>query len=128
MIMEPSAPFLACESGDVNIYGTVDEMASDIEAYDIPIFEFFDAEGRLFTATADGYQVVLHFDPEREPEPERLASLLQSFFSRLSRHHSDYTHAAQGMQTLDDLVRLRWKLNLEPRRTRLRRVIQRLRK
>ena len=128
MTTEPTAPFIACEPGDNSIFATANEMASYVEVYDIPILEFFDAEGRRLTATADGYRVVLHFDPEREPEPERLASLLQSFFSRLSRHHSDYTHAAQGLQNLDDLVRLRWKLNLEPRRTRLRRVIQRLRK
>jgi hypothetical protein len=67
--MDLKPPFFVSEPPDIHVFPTVEAMASDVETYDLPGYEFFDAAGQRLKATAHGYEVHLQPDPDLPPEP-----------------------------------------------------------
>lgn len=113
------APFFANDNGDVSVFESVDKMIATIEPVDAldGRHEFFDSLGTVLHPTAD---------PERwhptasseEGRPQRLESILRSYFARLPERFADYSTRAARSTSLSELVRLRSELAREPRRTR----------
>jgi hypothetical protein len=115
---ELTPPFVVREGGDLIAFDRLEDVESEIEAYDVGRLEFFDADGRPLVATVDGYRVHLHADPEATPEPERLEAMLRSYFAGLGVRQlrfADYASAANRATSLHELLQLRLKLSNEPR-------------
>ncbi|HEV7584660.1 MAG TPA: hypothetical protein VGO14_02665 [Solirubrobacteraceae bacterium] len=115
---EINPPVVVCEGNDLTAFKRLEDVESHIEAYDVASHEFFDSRGQRLLATADGYRVELHPDPEATPEPERLETLIRSYFSRLGTRRprfADYASAADHAASLHELLDLRLKLSDEQR-------------
>ncbi len=108
-------PFFVSDQGDIGIFSTLEAMASNVEIYDVPGCEFFDAHGSEIRATAEGYVVRLSATDPPAANPDRLDALLRSYFSRLPGRLAGYAEAASNARNLDDLVKLRKKLEERPR-------------
>jgi hypothetical protein len=108
-------PFVASDRGDIDVFPTLEAMASHTEVYDLDGYEFFDAAGRPIPATADGYSVRLTPDEQSVARPERLEELLRSYFARLPEPLAEFAAAALQAKTLHELVELRTRLEHRPR-------------
>jgi hypothetical protein len=112
-----AVPVFANNRGGVSVFDSVEAMARQVEVIDIENdeYEFFDAEGQRLAAEVHGGRVTFHIETSREPEPERLASVLRSYFGRLRSHLASYS--TRGTESsLEQLVALR--LDLAKRRRR----------
>jgi hypothetical protein len=122
-------PFVVSEGGDLIAFDTLKHVESEIAAYDVESLEFFDATGRRLAATVEGYRVALGADVDAKPEPERLESMLRSYFAGLGareQRFASYATAADRASSLHELLELRLKLSSEPRhrfRSRARRKL-----
>jgi hypothetical protein len=74
-------PFVVNDHGDLHVVESLDDPG--VESFDALDFEYFDAEGKKLSPTVVGYRVSLHLDTEADPEPERLADLIQAFVANV---------------------------------------------
>ncbi|MDQ1628285.1 MAG: hypothetical protein QOI54_2029 [Actinomycetota bacterium] len=123
-----AAPFFANDNGDISPYDSVDDMIAMIEAIDAldATHEFFDANGLVLIAVPDSER----WHPTRsndEPQPERLKSILQTYFARLPDHLAEFRARAESAGSLAALVALRQELAMRPRRGFLERLLRRAR-
>ncbi|HEX4324923.1 MAG TPA: hypothetical protein VHZ77_09875 [Gaiellaceae bacterium] len=114
MVNVLTPPFLAGDRGDIYVFADLNAMYSGVEAYDAPKMDLFDATGRPLRAVVDGYSWTVDQDQVGRPDPERLESILQSYFARLPEAFSAYSARAAKAANLNDLVRLRQELAHEP--------------
>jgi hypothetical protein len=106
-------PFIASDDGDISIFPTLEEMASEFEVYDINHCEFFDADGQRIRAIADNYALKLAPNKSARPEPDHLEELLRSYFRRL-RKNPDFSTAAERTTNLRELIDLWRELEEQP--------------
>jgi hypothetical protein len=62
------SPIFVIDGGDVMVFRSVAEAEGGTEVQDIDSFRYFDAEGTVLEATADGYRVRLTPSADRRPE------------------------------------------------------------
>jgi hypothetical protein len=107
-----TTPVFANENGDLSIYGSLDAMASYVEAIDVENgeYEFFDAAGWRLEATVSANQVTFTLDPAGLLEAERLEEILRGCFSRLPSRLQDFERRAAAARSLSELVVLREEL------------------
>jgi len=107
-------PFVGSDRGDVYVYSDLSSMYADIEAVDASSMDLFDATGRPLRIVVEGPTWTI--DPDRidPPEPERLISILRSYFARLPKKFADYATRAAASPGLEDLLNLRQELAREP--------------
>jgi hypothetical protein len=111
-------PFVVRERGDLIVFDRLEDIESQVEAYDVGSCEFFDANGQRLVSSVDGYRVQLHPDPKSTPEPDRLEAMLRSYLGGLGVRRprfADYASAANRATSLHELLQLRLKLSNEPR-------------
>jgi hypothetical protein len=113
-------PLVVCDGGDLIVFDRLEDLESQIEAYDVRAgrYEFFDGDGKPLVASVDGYRVHLHADPTAVPERERLEARLRSYLTALGARRprlAGYAHAAERATSLQELLELRLKLSKEPR-------------
>lgn len=85
MVTSVTPPIVTDDSGDINLYGSVEAACQDMEATDVldGVYVVFDSSGhRLAPAVAEG-RVQLGVDVSAAPEPEELARRLRHFISRV---------------------------------------------
>jgi hypothetical protein len=107
-------PFVASDSGDVYVYDDLKAMYAEVEAYDAPSMDLFDATGRPLRVVVQGYTWTVDEDRVDSPEPERLVSILRTYFERLPEQYSSYRARAADTPGLSDLLTLRQELAREP--------------
>ena len=107
-------PFVGSDRGDVYVYDDLSAMQRGIEAYDAPNMDLFDAMGRPLRAIVDGYSWTVDQDQIAPPDPERLVSILRTYFERLPEQFSGYRARAADTSSLSDLLTLRQELAREP--------------
>jgi hypothetical protein len=110
----PIPPFVRSDHGDVYVYDDLHGMYGEIEAYDAPTMDLFDATGRPLRVVVDGYTWTVDQDSIDSPEAERVASILRTYFERLPEQFTSYRVLAADTQSLSDLLTLRQGLAREP--------------
>lgn len=123
-----TAPFLANDQGDVSIYESLEDMAAQFEPIDAldGAHEFFDARGTVLdpVPTDERWRPVASIG---EPQPERLARILRSYFDRLPQELGDFSNSARRAKSLEELVALRQQLGRQPTRSLGSRLLRRRR-
>jgi hypothetical protein len=115
---ELEAPFVATDGRDLMAFRRLKDVESQIEAYDAGRYEFFDANGQRLAATLDGHRVQLDLARKAAPEPDRLETMLRSYFAGLAareQRFEPYASAADRTVSLRELVELRLRLSNEAR-------------
>jgi len=107
-------PFFASDRGDVDVFSTLEAMASHAEIYDLDGYEFFDSAGRPIVGTSEGFAVRLA-PAEGAARPERLEQLLRSYFAKLPTSFAEFSAASNQARTLEELVELRKRLEGHPK-------------
>jgi len=106
-----TAPFLASDDGDVSVYETIDKMVASIESIDAldESSEYFDSQGVVLIPQLD--ETRWHLTPSSSaPQPQRLETILRSYFARLPNRYAEYTARATSAASLSSLVDLRVEL------------------
>lgn len=77
----PVPPIVAIEGRDIMLYASVDSACLDLEAVDVrdDVYEAFDSHGKPLILATEGDVVTISADPERLPEPDKLASALRRY-------------------------------------------------
>lgn len=81
MQLIPKPPIVVDESGDVEVYATVEDACADLEVADLNrgAFGLFDSEGRELHARVSGYDVLGMRVVSAETHKEELAARLRHF-------------------------------------------------
>lgn len=115
---ELKAPFFGREGNDVFTSDSISQMEAEVEAIDVPGYEFFDAVGHRLVANVEGQRVHLVSEPDVAADPSRLEEILRSYFAELPRRFRKYSEYAKQASTLDELVSLRRDLAADSRSSR----------
>ena len=107
---ELTPPFVGSDRGDVYVYDDLSAMYGRIEAVDASSMDLFDATGRPLRVVVEGHTWTVDSDRVDPPEPERLISILRSYFARLPERFSNYAVRATAAPGLGDLLKLRQEL------------------
>ena len=110
----PNPPYIFSDRGDVYVYDDLAALYAEIEAVDVSGLDLFDATGRPLRAVVSGYTWTVDEDDVLSPEPERLISMLRTYFERMPEDFSGYRARAAEMTSLSDLIALRQQLAREP--------------
>jgi hypothetical protein len=70
-------PVFVFEGGDLTVFASVVEAEGGTEVYELDVLEYFDAEGTVLHAIADGYRVRL--TPTRTCRPQDLHARLDAY-------------------------------------------------
>jgi hypothetical protein len=107
-------PFAVSDRGDVYVYDDAAALYGGIEALDAPDINLFDATGRPLRVLVEDYTWRIDEDRIDPPEPERLVSILRTYFERLPEKFAAYRERAAETSNVADLLILRQELAREP--------------